>query len=244
MTTDKIDSRVHQTGKATHLAGKTLASEFFALATLWSTMPTEGIKRSGVDAVIAWPGIALEPAVKHAVYYWNKGYGKELLVAGYHVDEDAQSIFGGDMHKRFKIKRPGTVHSQVIARHAGQQGQWTAEMIEKQNIKTAFLCVPGFHSLRALLGVLQHLDNRGINDVLLLPLFPPISPFDANLLDAANNRRDLSVMDVIWGEIDGGPSPRIPAYQKAGQNMSTERFIKWLQWAYEHPLVKSQLIAS
>lgn len=243
---------VLDTGKPTHASQMTPRSEYFGLENLWGSIPRDSCAK--VDAVIAWPGIDIDRGIQQAAQFWNQDIGRYLLIAGYHVDEDAERLFSmSNLRKEYGLKNTIGVHSQVIARHAGEQGKWTAGMIQKLGIKSALFCVPAFHSLRAGLTTLEMLRRLEINDVLLLPACPAASPFEKSMLDVQTNRRDFNTFDVLWGEIDGGkkadgsPNERIPAYQKPnadgspGDNLTTERFIEWLRFVYEHPFVKPHL---
>lgn len=241
-------------GKPTHASKMTPESEYFGLATLWHNVPWHNYNkaepRTKVDAIIAWPGIELDRAVHQGVGFWNDGIGKHLLVAGYHVDEVAERVFSYEgLLQYYGVEHEKEVHTQVNARHAGEQGKWTAEKIVELNIKSAIVCLPSFHSLRAGLGTLAWLKRMtGNTEVVLFASCPPISPFERRMFDVQTKQRNLTMIDVLWGEINGGKPIRIPAYQTPAedgtvQNLPTEEFLQWLAWVYEQPKVKDQLIA-
>ena len=234
-------------GKPTHISRQTEASEFFALATWWLSLSTFQVEDM-VDAIVAWPGIEMKSSTQLAVNMYNNGKAKHLLIAGYHEPEVAGKVFSEQfLTEEFGLKRLDSVHTQVHARHAGMQSNWTAEKFDTLNIKSVILCVPAFHILRSALGILESCRRKGVQ-VMMFPKCPAISPYKRNLLNIDTGQQDACQMEVIHGEINGGVQERIPAYQREkspgipGDNLTTERFLQWLDWLYQQPLIKNQLM--
>ncbi len=106
-----------------HKGTPTETSIFYSLAIQALSVPhTSEILRE-VDALVAWPGIVLDAAPRHAVLDWNNGIGKRhLLVAGYHEQDVAEEKFSlSKMEETLGLRRQHGVHTQIHAGHAGQQ---------------------------------------------------------------------------------------------------------------------------
>lgn len=221
-----------------HLGEKTPESQFFAIATLLGGIPTEGI--CGVDAIVAWPGIILDAAVKHAADYWNLGAGRRFLVAGYHEPDVAENRFAlGNLRDNYSLARAGSVFTQIHAGHAGEQATWVAEMVMKFEIRSIALFIPSSHMARGYLTTLEALRRLGVR-IPIIPMTPPVSPFERCVLNSApGGTRDKTELDVIHAEVN----PRMINYQKLkadgspGDVATDEVFYEYLEWLYKQPTV-------
>lgn len=221
-----------------HLGGKTPESQFFAIATLLGGIPTEGVV--DVEAIAAWPGIMLDAAVKHAASYWNGGSGRHFLVAGYHDAVPAEEIFGSRyLCNNYGLVRTRNIHTQVHARHAGEQAEWLADKVVELGIESLALSIPNFHMARGYLTTIESLRRRGVM-IPIIPIIPRVSPFEHCVLNAApGGARDKCELDVIHAEAN----PRMMNYQKAkadgspGDVATDEFFYDYLKWLYEQQVV-------
>lgn len=237
---------VSETPRNSHAGSSTLESKFFAIGVEILSIPRTDAILSQVDAIVAWPGIVLDLAVKHAVLRWNKNCGKHLLVAGYHEPEVAEAQFAlENVGRTMGLTRFENVHSQVHAGHAGMQAAWVAEKVQELDIKSFALYVPAFHLPRATLTTIESLRRLGIR-VPIIPVPTPMDPLEWSLLDVKTGERNLCQMDVIHSEAD----PRMKSYQmpkadrSPGDVATDELWREYLYFLYEHPLMMDELLTA
>ncbi len=221
-----------------HLGGKTPESQFFAIATLLAGIPTEGVV--DVEAIASWPGIMLDVAVKHAASYWNGGSGRHFLVAGYHDSDVAEERFAlPRLHNNYGLARTTGLHTQVHARHAGEQAEWLADKVVELGIESLALSIPSFHMARGYLTTIESLRRRGVM-IPIIPIPPKVSPFEHCVLNVApEGKRDKCELDVIHAEAN----PRMKNYQNPkadgtpGDVATDEFFYDYLGWLYGQQIV-------
>lgn len=231
--------------KPHHIGAATDESKFFAIAVQMLSIPRTNDVLKEADALVAWPGIALHAAVRHAIDYWHNGFGKRhLLVAGYHESDVANCWFTPEsMPTALNLTRTSGVHTQVNASHAGEQAAWVAKKVEELGITSFALYVPAFHLPRAMLTTLESLRRLGIQ-IPIIPVPTPASPFEPGLLNAKTGERNLSEMDVIHPEA----TPRMKSYQalkadgSAGDVATVEVWEDYLRFLYGSELLRPRLM--
>jgi hypothetical protein len=96
---------------------------------------------------------------------------------------------------------------------------------------------------RGYLTTIEAFRRVGVT-IPIIPMSPPVSPFEACVLDASpNGVRDKTTMDVIHAEVT-----RMSSYSKPktdgseGDVATTEAFVEYLRFLYSCPLVADRVM--
>lgn len=233
--------------RASHIGSATDESKFFAIALQMLSIPRTLKVLDQVDALVAWPGIVLDAAVRHAISNWQSDIGKHhLLIAGYHEPDVANCTFTLErMQVDLYLNRTEGVHTQVNASHAGEQATWVANKVKELGIKSFALYIPAFHLARGMLTTIESLRRLDIR-IPIVPVPTPLSPFERALLNAKTGERNLSEMDVIHAEAN----PRMKNYQvpksdgSPGDVATDEVWENYLRFLYSSPFMLPHLMSA
>jgi hypothetical protein len=200
------------------------------------------------EAVLAWPGIIFDAGVAFAAGMVGdpKCLATTLMVAGYHIKEDGEKAFSVDSLRRiYGAQGAQRIFTQIYARHAGHQAEWSAQMIKANDINSVTLVVPRFHLARAYMTMIEAMRRLDLF-VPIIPVSPPLSPFAPHALNVApDGVRNLREVDVVDAEV----SPRMIDYSKPkadgtpGDVATTDLFMDYMKRLYKHPLVADMLMS-
>lgn len=219
--------------EASYVAAKRGAESISLTALLAYALTTPPQLVHKCDALYVPQGLAEHNRVEHTLRMWESGVANHLLVAGSYSREPGSLNTSVDMLMEcFGLRRTTNVHTQAEGINTPAQTKWVAATCKQQGITSIAVVAPAYHMLRQLLVLHASLEAVGLLiPVIPVPLHVPPTSLTRGTLAGEGNLTAISMVD---GELD-----RIAKYQPLGGVASVDEYVRYLEWLWQHPLVKN-----